>query len=81
MNKELVNHPNHYNHSDRKECWEEMRDIFGDNAVAIFDILSAYKYLYRAGTKADNPEEQDLAKIVAYVQHCQRLLEVNDLEK
>lgn len=72
MSKEQVYHPNHYNHSDRKECWEEMIDI-SPEATALFDLWSAYKYKYRAGTKDGNPEEQDLAKIQNYINHAQKL--------
>lgn len=74
MSKELVNHPQHYNQEGRKECWEEMEEIFGPMAVAIFDVLSAYKYEYRAGSKDDNPEEQDKAKIDNYMHHSADLL-------
>ena len=33
-NKEQVNHPEHYNISGRKECIEEMIEIWGPQAVA-----------------------------------------------
>lgn len=74
--KELVIHPDHYNKSGRKECWDEMREIFGDEAVCIFDVLSAYKYHYRAGEKDNNPTEQDIAKIDNYLHHCADLLAI-----
>lgn len=67
---ELVYHPNHYNHSDKPECWTMMENLFGVEATGIFDILNAYKYLYRAGSKADNPESQDLEKLVNYLNHA-----------
>lgn len=76
--KELVEHPDHYNKDGRKECWEEMRDLFGDEAVAIFDCLSAYKYLYRAGSKDNNPEAQDRAKIDNYIHHCADLIAITN---
>ena len=47
----MVIHPKHYNTQGRPECWEEMRRLFGDDCVGVFDILSAYKYHYRAGEK------------------------------
>lgn len=78
QNTELVYHPKHYNQTGRKECWDEMRELFGDEAVAIFDCLSAYKYYYRAGEKADNPEEQDKAKIENYVRHSAELIALAD---
>jgi len=71
--KELVHHPSHYNKKDRKECWDEMIDIFGVGAVIIFDCLSAYKYYYRAGEKEGNPKEQDLKKIQEYMKHAEKL--------
>lgn len=70
--KELVHHPSHYNKKDRKECWDEMIDIFGVGAVIIFDCLSAYKYYYRAGEKEGNPKEQDLKKIKEYMEHAEK---------
>ena len=80
MNKvkdELVFHPSHYNVGGRKECWTEMEELFGPGAVAIFDCLSAYKYLYRKGEKADNSAEQDLAKVENYVNHAAKELCMN----
>lgn len=75
MDKELVNHPEHYNKEGRKECWEEMIEIFGEGAVAVFDILNAYKYMYRMGDKDGNPAEQDYDKIVKYMEHATELLD------
>lgn len=71
----LINHPQHYNQKDRKECWTEMEEIFGKDSVIVFDVLNAYKYLYRAGEKPDNPKEQDLAKINTYMTHAYSLIE------
>lgn len=74
MDKELVFHPKHYNKENRRECWDEMIELFGPDAVVIFDVLSAYKYYYRAGSKDNNPEEQDLEKIKMYMKHAGKLL-------
>lgn len=74
MNKELIQHPSHYNAEGRKECWDEMVDVFGFEAVVTFDVLNAYKYYYRAGLKDGNPEEQDLKKIDQYLDHASKLL-------
>lgn len=71
----LVNHPDHYNKEGRKECWDEMINIFGYEAVAIFDILSAYKYYYRAGNKEGNSKEQDLAKSDNHMSHAYRIID------
>ena len=74
IKEEMVIHPKHYNKEGRRECWDEMLEIFGPDAVAIFDILSAYKYKYRAGTKDGNPTEQDQAKIENYMKHAKDLV-------
>lgn len=51
MNKEAVNHPAHYNMEGRKECIEEMVDIFGVEEVKAFCKLNVYKYRYRFALK------------------------------
>lgn len=68
----LVYHPKHYNKNGRKECWEEMIELFGPEAVIIFDVLSAYKYSYRAGEKDGNPGPQDVEKINNYMEHANK---------
>jgi hypothetical protein len=79
MSKELVSHPSHYNKEGRSECWDEMISLFGYGAVIHFDLLSAYKYYYRAGSKDDNPKEQDLAKINAYIEHAREMIVESEL--
>lgn len=74
VDNNLVHHPSHYNKNGRKECWEEMREIFGDDAVIVFDCLNAYKYAYRAGEKEGNSKEQDLKKIEQYINHAKSLV-------
>lgn len=64
--KEQVNHPEHYQIKGRKECWDEFIDDYGPEYTFIWCILTGKKYLYRAGKKDDNPEEQDLMKARAY---------------
>lgn len=70
MNKDLVYHPAHYNSEDRPECWTMMENIFGIESTGIFDILNAYKYYYRAGEKDGNPKDQDLEKLINYLNHA-----------
>jgi hypothetical protein len=70
----MVNHPSHYNHEGRKECWEEMEELFGLYYTGIFDLMTAYKYFYRAGTKADNSKDQDIAKMNNYLKHCNMII-------
>ena len=71
---ELVIHPEHYNKEGRKECWEEMIEKFGPDNVAVFDCLNAFKYMYRAGDKDNNPKEQDMEKCTNYMRHAADLI-------
>lgn len=64
--KDLVNHPEHYNRPDQKECIVEMEERFGSIAVYWFSRLSAYKYRYRKGCKVGNSAEQDEMKAKWY---------------
>ena len=57
-----VEHPSHYNKTGRKECIVEMEEKYGIPATIGFCLMNAYKYLYRAGDKADNSYEQDRRK-------------------
>ena len=67
---EYVNHPQHYLRPGRKECIEEIHDLYGDEILAIFCYTNAYKYLYRAGEKANNSKEQDLNKAMWYINYA-----------
>lgn len=78
MSKEMVIHPEHYNQEGRKECWEEMLDLFGPEAVCIFDCLNAYKYNYRKGNKENNSLEQDESKIRNYLIHSADIIASTD---
>ena len=71
--KDLVNHPAHYNKPGRKECWDEMIDRYQPAWVCVYDIVTAYKYLYRAGSKDGNDYDQDIAKALAYLKHCRNI--------
>lgn len=72
-NKNVI-HPTHYNRSERKECWDEMIELFGEDAVIIFDVLNAYKYYYRKGFKDCNSCEQDAGKMENYMNHARNLM-------
>lgn len=48
INSDMVNHPSHYNLPDRKECVDEMIDIYGLKDVAKWCEITAYKCKYRA---------------------------------
>ena len=60
----IINHPSHYNASGRKECIEEMEEMYGIDAVREFCKLNAYKYNYRAELKGN--KELDLQKAEWY---------------
>ena len=64
INSDMVNHPSHYNLPDRKECIDEMIDIYGLKDVAKWCEFTAYKYKYRAGHK--DSLTQDVQKAIWY---------------
>lgn len=68
-----VNHPNHYNTPGRKECIEEMLELFGPSAVYTWCALNAYKYNYRKGLKELNSEQKDISKAAWYVDYAKSL--------
>ena len=65
INSEMVNHPSHYNLPNRKECIDEMIDIYGIKNVAKWCEITAYKYKYRAGHKGSAVE--DMSKAAWYI--------------
>lgn len=69
-NKEMVNHPSHYNRENSMECIDEMVLIFGEDAVANFCVCNAWKYRYRASEKNG---EEDLAKSDWYLKKYKEL--------
>lgn len=71
--KEKIYHPAHYNSTGRKECWDEMIDLFGAEMVAVFDCINAYKYWYRAGKKQGDTKQQDLKKMKNYIDHAEKI--------
>ena len=70
----LVVHPQHYNIPGRKECIVEMRELFGGFITAIFCLMNAYKYLYRAGEKDGNSKEQDASKARWYYEYAKKIV-------
>ena len=70
---EQVNHPAHYNIPGRKECIDEMIDVFGINAVKTFCKLNAYKYRYRYQYKGG---DIDIKKAEWYDQKFKDLEEI-----
>lgn len=73
MTENNVNHPSHYNKEGRKECIEEMLDIFGESAVYIWCVLNHYKYNYRKGEKQNNSKKQDIKKGEWYMNYISKL--------
>lgn len=71
---EQVNHPSHYCKNGRKECIVEMEEKYGAEYTAVFCLMSAYKYLYRAGDKENNPAEQDRNKGKWYFDYTNKLI-------
>lgn len=65
INSDMVNHPSHYNLPDRKECIDEMIDIYGLKDVAKWCEITAYKYKYRARHKGSVIE--DMGKAAWYI--------------
>ena len=55
--KEMVNHPSHYCRPGRKECIDEMIDLYGIEATEQWCRMTAYKYHYRMGLKDDIAQE------------------------
>jgi len=70
---EQVNHPDHYKQEGRDECIVEMEKNRGPLYVAYFCYGSAEKYLYRAGTKDNNPTEQDVSKARWYFNYVDEM--------
>jgi hypothetical protein len=59
-----VNWPAHYNQSSI-ECIDAMRAAFGNEAVASYCKLAAFKYLWRADHKGIH--DQDVRKAIWYL--------------
>ena len=71
INSDMVNHPSHYNLPNRKECIDEMIDIYGLKDVAKWCEITAYKYKYRAGHKGSVIE--DMSKAAWYIDKAHEL--------
>lgn len=69
-----VNHPPHYE-TGKFECFDVMREVYGDDAVRDFCLLNAFKYLYRCERKGKKAE--DVKKAVWYLT---RWLNLNNQE-
>lgn len=79
INSDMVNHPSHYNLPNRKECIDEMIDIYGLKDVAKWCEITAYKYKYRAGHK--DSFTQDVQKATWYIDKARELKSKRRWEK
>ncbi len=68
---EYVNGPAHYHGT---ECIENMRKLYGDEAVRWFCILSAYKYRFRDGSKPGVNAKQDHEKANWYENYAVNMM-------
>ena len=68
---EYVNGPDHYNGT---ECIENMRKLYGDDAVRWFCICNAYKYRFRDGSKPGVTAEQDKEKAHWYEDYAANMM-------
>lgn len=68
---ESVDGPSHYNGTD---CIENMRKLYGDEAVKYFCLCNAYKYNYRAGKKPGSSMEEDIKKSQWYYDYLIKLI-------
>lgn len=68
---DAVSHPDHYKLHD-KECIVEMLILFGLDNFITFCQMNAWKYRYRAGSKANNSANQDNAKADRYIEYAAR---------
>lgn len=76
---EKVNHPSHYNAEGKKECIEQMLEDYGPYIVITFCLTNAYKYIYRAGSKAGETEDTDISKARWYYNFANKLI-ISDLD-
>lgn len=70
---EMVNHPGHYNNYNI-EVIDMMEKIWGTKMVAVWCLLTSYKYRMRMGTKPDEPIQRDLEKEQWYLNKYQELI-------
>ena len=68
---DMVNHPLHYaNGTKNFECFDIMKLIFNEDNVAMYCLINAFKYVWRAGAKGDETaNEEDLEKAKWYLDH------------
>lgn len=74
MEKNKINHPNHYTCHEH-ECIDEMIALFGVDDTIAFCKLNTWKYRYRAGQK--DSAEDDMKKADWYISKAMELQNIN----
>lgn len=74
---EGVNHPEHY--QGKRECIEEIRLLYGDEAAKGFCRGNYHKYKTRAGKKEGESAEKDLAKAEWYLDYLEKIVKAEKL--
>lgn len=76
MNKEQVNHPQHYGGKENPYEVVKVAEAWGlDKDAYLFNVL---KYIGRSGKKDDNPPIQDLKKASWYLDRRIEVLKKQD---
>lgn len=77
ISMEQVNHPEHYQSANGIEAIDVIETVLGLTGTIDFCKGNALKYLFRAGTKEGNPQQQDLRKAKWYINKAIQLLNKN----
>lgn len=75
LQKDVVNHPAHYEGQTSIECIEAMQISFGKKAVIDFCMCNAFKYLWRHKHKNGS---EDLRKAKWYLDKADELIGLDD---
>lgn len=78
MEKEMINHPSHYNHGSM-ECIDAIVGAYGIEEAKVFCKINAFKYLWRLGHK--DAEEKEIGEIIWYLDKYVNLSETHGKEK
>ena len=75
LQKDMVNHPAHYEGQTSMECIEAMQISFGKKAVIDFCMCNAFKYLWRHTHKNG---VEDLRKAQWYLNRADELIGLDE---
>lgn len=75
--KEMVNHPSHYNQGSM-ECIDAIVGAYGAEEAKVFCKINAFKYLWRLGHK--DAEKQEIGKIKWYLDKYVNLSKIHGKE-